>query len=218
MSEYQQISDESRLLDDGRTESISLITAARQHPFSVLLLDEIEKAHPNILNLLLQLLDEGKLTDNSGHPASFKDCIIIATSNAGAQLIRQAMDEGKNLEQFEGAFVDQLIYSNQFKPEFINRFDEVVLFRPLNQDELAQVVKLMMKEVNQTLSTQKISVELTVEAVKAVVAKGYDARLGARPMRRTLQSAVEDNIANKILKNEIKPGDHVVMDVTDLSF
>ena len=122
------------------------------------------------------------------------------------------------LEQFEGAFVDQLIYSNQFKPEFINRFDEVVLFSPLNQDELAQVVKLMMKEVNQTLSTQKISVELTVEAVKAIVAKGYDARLGARPMRRTLQSAVEDNIANKILKNEIKPGDHVVMDVTDLSF
>jgi ATP-dependent Clp protease ATP-binding subunit ClpA len=217
MSEYQQTEDVSRLLDDGRTESVSLITAARRQPFSVLLLDEIEKAHPNILNLLLQLLDEGQLTDNNGRTTSFKDCIIIATSNAGAQLIRTAVESGQNLEQFESTFVDQLISSNQFKPEFINRFDEVVLFRPLNQAELAQVVSLMMKEVNQTLSSQKIQVELTAEAIKAIVDKGYDARLGARPMRRVLQTAVEDNIANKILKGETKPGDHIVMDVADLS-
>jgi ATP-dependent Clp protease ATP-binding subunit ClpC len=217
MSEYQQTTDVSRLLDDGRTESVSLITAARQQPFSVLLLDEIEKAHPNILNLLLQLLDEGQLTDNNGRVTSFKDCIIIATSNAGAQLIRKAVESGQNLEQYESTFVEQLISANQFKPEFINRFDEIVLFRSLNQAELAQVVTLMMKEVNQTLSSQKIQVELSAEAIKAIVAKGYDARLGARPMRRVLQTAVEDNIANKILKGEAKPGDHIVMDVADLS-
>jgi ATP-dependent Clp protease ATP-binding subunit ClpC len=217
MTEYQQESDVSRLLSDGVNDKMSLIMAVRQQPYCVVLLDEIEKAHPNILNLLLQLLDEGQLTDSSGRQASFKDCIIIATSNAGAQEIRENIEQGKELESFESEFVDNLIRSNAFKPELINRFDEVVLFRPLNQTELAQVVVIMLAEVNKTLDAQKISVELTQAAIKKVVEIGYDARLGARPMRRALQRAVEDGIANKILKGEIKPGSHVVMDVQDLS-
>jgi len=150
------------------------------------LLDEIEKAHTNILNLLLQLLDEGQLTDIDGRAASFKDCIIIVTSNAGSQEIREHIARGEELETFESAFIDQLISSNQFKPELLNRFDEIVLFRPLNESELAQVVGLMMQEVNQTLSNQKIVIQLTDAAVAKIVAAGYDARLGARPMRRVL--------------------------------
>jgi len=180
------------------------------------LLDEIEKAHPNVLNLLLQLLDEGQLTDIDGRAASFKDCIIIVTSNAGAQEIREHIDKGEDLESFQAAFIDRLVSSGQFKPELLNRFDEIVLFRPLNHGELAQVVGLMMKEVNQTLSNQKIVIELTDGAVAKIVEAGYDARLGARPMRRVLQHAVEDPVANKILSGQIKPGDSVKIDESDL--
>jgi ATP-dependent Clp protease ATP-binding subunit ClpC len=217
MSEYQQATDVSRLLSDGREESKSLILAVRQQPFSVVLLDEIEKAHPNILNLLLQLLDEGQLTDTAGRAVSFKDCVIIATSNAGAQTIRERVQAGEALESFQAAFTDELIKSGQFKPELLNRFDEMVLFRPLNQDELSQVVGLMMNEINQTLATQNISAELTPAAIAKIVTIGYDPRLGARPMRRALQRSVEDTIAQKILKGEAQPGSHLILDEADLS-
>ncbi|HET8709395.1 MAG TPA: AAA family ATPase [Candidatus Saccharimonadales bacterium] len=217
MSEYQQESDVARLLSDGSSNSNSLIRSVRQQPFSVVLLDEIEKSHPNILNLLLQLLDEGTLTDVGGRAASFKDCVIIATSNAGAGTIRERVERGEQLEAFEKVFIDELITSNQFKPELLNRFDEIVLFRPLNAAELAQVVQLMMSEVNQTLAPQNITVQLTPAAVQKIVEVGYDPRLGARPMRRTLQRAVEDTIAQKILRGEAKPGSSLVLDVPDLS-
>lgn len=216
MSEYQQPEDVQRLLSNGANESKSLIMAVREHPFSVVLLDEIEKAHPNILNLLLQLLDEGQLTDASGRPVSFKDCIVIATSNAGADTIREKVSKGEQLESFEEELTNQLINSHQFKPELLNRFDEIVLFRPLNQQELSQVVSLMLSEVNKTLSHQNISVELTPAANAKIVAAGFDPRLGARPMRRMLQRTVEDSIAARILAGQTKPGDHVVLDVPDL--
>jgi ATP-dependent Clp protease ATP-binding subunit ClpC len=217
MSEYQQAEDVSRLLSDGQNETKSLIMAVREQPFSVVLLDEIEKAHTNILNLLLQLLDEGQLTDTSGKTVSFKDCIIIATSNAGAQAIRDRIQKGEALESFQSEFTDDLINSGQFKPELLNRFDEIVLFRPLNATELAQVVGLMMGEINQTLANQNISVQLTQAAIEKIVAAGYDPRLGARPMRRTLQRAVEDTVAQKILRGEAKPGDSVQLDAADLA-
>jgi ATP-dependent Clp protease ATP-binding subunit ClpA len=215
MSEYQQQSDVSRLLSNGENGQ-SLIMGVRQQPFSVVLLDEIEKAHPNILNLLLQLLDEGQLTDLSGRSASFKDTVIIATSNAGANEIRERIARGEELETFEHEFIDNLINSSQFKPELLNRFDEIVLFRPLKQDELLQVVALMMDGVNKTLANQNITVELTTAAAQRIVETGYDPRLGARPLRRALQRAVEDSIAARILRNETKPGDHVTLDAPDL--
>ncbi|HYH36253.1 MAG TPA: AAA family ATPase, partial [Candidatus Saccharimonadales bacterium] len=217
MSEYQQPESVDRLLSDGRQEHQSLIMAVRQQPFSVVLLDEIEKAHPNVLNLLLQLFDEGQLTDTAGKTVSFKDCIIIVTSNAGAQTIRERVQDGEALESFQSEFIDQLINSGQFKPELLNRFDEMVLFGPLQPKELAQVVALMMREINQTLSNQNIIVELTPAAIQKVVEAGYDPRLGARPMRRTLQRGVEDAVAQRILRKEIKAGDHVMLDVNDLS-
>jgi ATP-dependent Clp protease ATP-binding subunit ClpC len=217
MSEYQQPESVDRLLSDGRQEHQSLIMAVRQQPFSVVLLDEIEKAHPNVLNLLLQLFDEGKLTDSAGKAVSFKDCIIIVTSNAGAQTIRDRVQKGEALESFQAAFIDELINSGQFKPELLNRFDEMVLFGPLKPEELSQVVQLMMNEINATLANQNITVELTPAAIQKVVEAGYDPRLGARPMRRALQKAVEDTVAQRILRKEVGAGDHVTLDVGDLS-
>ncbi len=217
MSEYQQPGDVQRLLANGESETASLLLSVRQQPFSVVLLDEIEKAHPNILNLLLQLLDEGQLTDLSGRAASFKDCVIIATSNAGANTIRERVAAGQTLDSFTGEFTDQLISSGQFKPELINRFDDLVLFRPLTADELTQVVRLMLAEVNQTLTNQNISVGLTDAAIAEIVIRGNDPRLGARPMRRALQKAVEDTMAKKILSGSAKPGDQILLDTPDLS-
>lgn len=217
MSEYQQPADVSRILSDGRDETKSLLMQVRQQPFSVVLLDEIEKAHPNILNLLLQLLDEGKLTDAQGRTVSFKDAVVIATSNAGADTIRKHIEQGEELAEFEDAFTDELINSGQFKPELLNRFDEIVLFRPLKPDELAQVVRLMLGGINQTLASQNITVELTDAAVAKIVEAGNDPRLGARPMRRTLQRAVENTVAGKILRGEAHPGDHLTLDVADLA-
>ncbi len=217
MSEYQRADDVARLLSDGSEDSASLIMSIRQQPFGVVLLDELEKAHVNILNLLLQLLDEGQLTDTTGRVASFKDCIIIATSNAGADTIRERIARGEALETFEDTLVNQLIDSGQFKPELLNRFDDIVLFRPLNTSELSQVVGLMVAEVNRTLAPQNISIELTEAATAKIVETGYDPRLGARPMRRTLQRAVENSVAQKILRGEARPGDHLTLDVPDLA-
>jgi ATP-dependent Clp protease ATP-binding subunit ClpA len=181
------------------------------------LFDEIEKAHPNVLNLFLQLLDEGHLTDTAGHATSFKDAIVIATSNAGAEEIRQRIQAGQQLEAFEQEFINELIDSGAFKPELLNRFDEIVLFRPLNETELGQVVKLMVAEVNQTLANQKIAVQLTDDAAAVLVQEGYDPRLGARPMRREVQRRVEDAIAGMILRGEAQPGDTITLNASELA-
>ncbi len=216
MSEYQSPDDVKRLLSDGQNESKSLILAVRQKPASVVLLDEIEKSHANILNLLLQLLDEGNLTDTSGRKVSFKDCIIIATSNAGSTLIRERIESGDTAENLQPLLIEQLMQKGPFKPELLNRFDEIVVFRPLNQNELHQVVELMLNEVNNVLAEQKVSVSLTDAAIAKIVEKGYDKTLGARPMRRAIQESVENVIATKILDGQVVPGDHLTLDAKDL--
>ena len=216
MSEYQQTSDVSRLLASATQNPEALLPKVRQQPFSVVLFDEIEKAHPNILNLLLQLLDEGQLTDTDNKVASFKDAIVIATSNAGADEIRRRIEAGEELENFEQVFADDLINKGTFKPELMNRFDEIVLFRPLNQEELAQVVALLVAEVNRTLEPQKIRVELDPEAVTALVKAGYDPRLGARPMRRMVQRRVEDAVAGQILRGQARAGDVIKLGVAEV--
>lgn len=217
MSEYQQSIDTERLLNPGGTETKSLIVQVREQPFSVILLDEVEKAHPNILNLLLQILDEGQLSDVAGHATSFKNAIIIATSNAGAVEITQRVQAGDSLESFERPLVEQLIATGEFKPELVNRFDEVVLFRPLKIEELTQIAKLMLNDVNKTLSNQNISVQLTDAALQKVVQAGYDPQFGARPMRRALQKMVEDAVAKKVLAGAAQPGSNITLDVGDLS-
>ena len=218
MSEYQSEADVSRLLEPGsdQTANISFLMSIRQRPFSVVLLDEVEKAHPGILNLLLQLLDEAQLTDSAGHKASFKDAVVIATSNAGADIIAQQIAAGNSLGNFKDSLIEQLINANIFKPELLNRFDEIVLFRPLDKSELGEVVKLLLKEVNANLAKQNIAVELTDNAIQKIVNLGSDERFGARPMRRALQKGVEDSIAQKILSGEVNPGSTVTLDDSDI--
>lgn len=217
MSEYQRPEDVGRLLAAGGQQERSLLLAIRQQPFSVVLLDEIEKAHPSILNLLLQMLDEGQLTDAQGRPASFRSSIIIATSNAGAADITAHVKEAGNLDNFERPLIDKLIGAGQFRPELVNRFDEVVLFRPLNEEELTQVAEVMLQGVNKTLSAQQLSVQLTPTALQQIVHLGYDPEFGARPMRRIIQKTVENAVAVKILRQEVQPGSVITLDVADLA-
>jgi ATP-dependent Clp protease ATP-binding subunit ClpC len=206
MNEYVGSDDVKRLIADGADNMNSLTARVMKKPFSVILLDEIEKAHPNVLSTLLQLLDEGILRDIKNREVSFRDAIVIATSNAGADRIREHIDRGIDIEKYEDKFVEELISSNQFRPEFLNRFDEIVMFRPLTKPELLQVVDLMIVGVNKTLSLQKISVTVSNEAKEYLVEKGYDPRLGARPMRRVVQRAVENTVAKQMLGGHIEPG------------
>lgn len=216
MNEYVQSSDVKRLITDGTKNSNSLTASVMKKPFSVILLDEIEKAHPDVLSTLLQMLDEGVMRDEKNREVSFKDAIIIATSNAGSDRIREYIERGYDISQFEDKFVDELINSNQFKPEFLNRFDEIVVFRPLDKDELMQVVDLILVGVNKTLSLQKISVDVDNEAKKYLVEAGYDPRLGARPMKRVVQRAVESLIAKMMLSDEAESGQVIKLKLDDI--
>ncbi|HEX5395274.1 MAG TPA: AAA family ATPase, partial [Candidatus Saccharimonadales bacterium] len=217
MTEYQQSEDVERLLSTGGPADKSLISQIREQPFSVVLLDEVEKSNQAVLNLLLQLLDEGQLTDKSGRPASFRNAIIISTSNAGSAEITQRVAAGDSLDAFQRPLIDKLIAAGQFKAELINRFDEVVLFRPLNQTELAQVAKLMMDSVNKNLAKQNVSVQLSDAALAKLIQAGYDPQFGARPMRRVIQETVEDAVATRILEGKAQPGTVISLDANDLN-
>ncbi|MGB4768078.1 MAG: ATP-dependent Clp protease ATP-binding subunit [Candidatus Saccharimonas sp.] len=209
LNEYVQASDVARLIADGADDPSSLTAQVMKQPFSVVLLDEIEKAAPEVLTTLLQLLDEGILRDVKNREVSFRDAIVIATSNAGADRIREYIERGYDVEQFEQQFIDELISSNQFRPEFLNRFDEIVVFRPFKRDELVQVLDLILASVNKTLEPQKVSVTVDDEAKQILVDKGYDPRLGARPMRRVVQKAVENTVAKQMLSGQVNPGDTI---------
>lgn len=206
LNEYVRSEDVARLIADGADDPTSLTAQAMKQPFSVVLLDEIEKAHPQVLTTLLQLLDEGILRDIKNREVSFRDAIVIATSNAGADRIREYIERGYKLQDFQDKFIDELISSNQFKPEFLNRFDEIVIFRPLEKPELIQVVDLILAGVNKQMAPQKISVAVADDAKEFLVEKGYDPRLGARPMRRVVQRAVENLVAKQMLSGSVPPG------------
>jgi ATP-dependent Clp protease ATP-binding subunit ClpC len=211
LNEFVRAEDVVRLIADGADDPSSLTAQVMKQPFSVVLLDEIEKAAPEVLSTLLQLLDEGILRDAKNREVSFRDAIVIATSNAGADRIREYIDRGYKMEQFEADFVNELISSNQFRPEFLNRFDEIVLFRPFTKEELVQVCDLILASVNKTLEAQKIKVHVDDDAKIVLVDKGYDPRLGARPMRRVIQKAVENTVAKKMLSGVVKPGDTITI-------
>jgi ATP-dependent Clp protease ATP-binding subunit ClpC len=211
LNEYVRAEDVSRLIADGADDPNSLTAQAMKQPFSVVLLDEIEKAHPQVLTTLLQLLDEGILRDMKNREISFRDAIVIATSNAGADRIREYIERGYQLEQFEKQFIDELINTNQFRPEFLNRFDEIVTFRPLNKEELVQVVDLILAGINKTLALQKLTVVVEDEAKLFLVDSGFDPRLGARPMRRVVQRAVENTVAKQVLGGSALPGSTITI-------
>jgi ATP-dependent Clp protease ATP-binding subunit ClpC len=211
LNEFVRAEDVSRLIRDGAQDPTSLTAQVMKQPFSVVLLDEIEKAAPEVLATLLQLLDEGILRDEKNREVSFRDAIVIATSNAGADRIREYIERGMEVAKFEDAFIDELISSNQFRPEFLNRFDEIVVFRPFTKPELVQVCDLILASVNKTLAVQKVSVEVEPAAKQLLVEQGYDPRLGARPMRRVVQKAVENTVAKQMLSGSVASGDTITI-------
>lgn len=216
LNEYVRADDVARLIADGADDPHSLTAQAMKQPFSVVLLDEIEKAHPQVLTTLLQLLDEGILRDVKNREISFRDTIVIATSNAGADRIREYIERGYKLEQFETQITNELISSGAFKPEFLNRFDEIVVFRPLDKKELLQVIDLILAGINKTLAAQKITVVVDDDAKAFLVDRGYDPRLGARPMRRVVQRAVENTVAKLMLAGSAMPGQAVHLSLEDV--
>lgn len=206
MNEFVAAADVARLIRDGSEDALSLTAQVSKQPFAVILLDEIEKAHSSVLTTLLQMLDEGILRDERNREISFRDTIVIATSNAGANEIREKISSGLKIEDFKDEIIDKLISGGEFKPEFLNRFDEICLFKPLSKEDLYQVLDLMIDSVNKTLETQKIKVILDDDAKAILVEKGYDPKMGARPMRRIVQKTVENIVAAAILSGEAEPG------------
>lgn len=202
----------SALTADGADNPNSLTAGVMKKPFSVVLLDEIEKAHPNVLTALLQVLDEGILRDALGREVSFRDTILIATSNAGAQEIRAKIETGEDITRVSEEIQNMLISSGEFRPEFLNRFDEMVVFGPLSKPDLVQIIDMMIAGVNKTLVTQKVVVEVTPDAKELLVDSGYDPRLGARPMRRVIQKVVENEVAKQLLSSELLPGSKIEID------
>ena len=206
MNEFVSATDVSRLIKDGAEDGLSLTAQVSKQPFSVILLDEIEKAHPSVLTTLLQVLDEGILRDEKNREISFRDSIIIATSNAGANEIREKIASGAKIDDFKEEFIENLISSNEFKPEFLNRFDEICLFKPLSKEDLVSVLDLIIASTNKTLEPQKISVVVDPAAKQILIDKGYDPKMGARPMRRIVQKTVENIVAAAILSGHATPG------------
>lgn len=206
MNEFVSSSDVARLIRDGASDELSLTAQVMKQPFSVILLDEIEKAHPAVLTTLLQVLDEGILRDEKNREISFRDSIIIATSNAGATTIHEKISAGAHVNDFKEELMNNLISSGEFKPEFLNRFDEICLFKPLSKEDLIKILDLIIASTNRTLEPQKISVRLTPEAKQILIDRGYDPKMGARPMRRIVQKTVENIVASAILSGSAQPG------------
>ena len=199
MNEFVTEADVKRLIEEGKDNAESLTAQVMTHPFSVILLDEIEKAHPAVLTTLLQLLDEGVLRDAKNREVSFKDAIVIATSNAGADKVREYVDAGKDLSEAKKEIINELIEKGEFRPEFVNRFDEICVFTPLSKKELVEIVKLNMKSINKTLEPRKIKVELGPGVAEELAERGYDPKMGARPLKRVMQKTIENIVAREVL-------------------
>ena len=217
MNEFVSASDVSRLIRDGASDALSLTAQVMKQPFAVVLLDEIEKAHPSVLTTLLQVLDEGILRDEKNREISFRDTIIIATSNAGANTIRDKINAGAKINEFKDEIIDNLIASGEFKPEFLNRFDEICLFKPLSKEDLVQILDLIIASTNKTLEPQKITVTLTPEAKQILIEKGYDPKMGARPMRRMVQKTVENIVAAAILSGSADAGSTLTITPSEIN-
>ncbi len=225
MSEYMEKFSVSRLIGAppgyvGYEDSGTLTKAVRHKPYSVVLLDEIEKAHPDVFNILLQVLDEGHLTDNYGRVIDFKNTVVIMTSNLGARDIGKGRGLGFHLpseqSQFEAmeAKVTEEI-NRAFNPEFINRLDDIIIFHPLTRDQIAQIVQNLLRDVQKRLTEERLTLRMTDEAVNFLIEHGYDEKYGARPIKRAIQRYLEDPLSEKILLAEFSAGDEVEVGVTE---
>jgi ATP-dependent Clp protease ATP-binding subunit ClpB len=224
MSEYQERHAVSRLVGAppgyvGYDEGGQLTEAVRRKPYSVILLDEIEKAHPDTFNILLQVLEDGRLTDNKGRVANFKNTIIIMTSNMGSDIIHDNFDHVKEeeLEQVIDQTREQVfqLLKRNMRPEFLNRIDELVMFRPLTAEHLEGIIHIQLHQLEKVLLKQEITFKATEALVQFLKKEGYDLQYGARPLKRLIQKKVLDALSVAILEGEVKPGSHVRMDVRD---
>lgn len=219
MSEYMEKHSVSRLIGAppgyvGYDEGGQLTEAVRRKPYSVVLFDEVEKAHPDVFNVLLQVLDDGRITDSSGKTVDFKNTIIIMTSNIGSQYLLAGIDEdGRIREDAEAMVMNDL--RNHFRPEFLNRLDEIILFKPLEKENIAGIIDLLLADLNKQIGNQELKLELTDQAKEFVVEQGYDPVYGARPLKRYLQKHVETLAARIILGDEVRPGNVIVIDVSE---
>ena len=216
MSEYMEKYSVSRLIGAppgyvGYDEGGQLTEAVRRRPYSVVLFDEVEKAHPDVFNILLQVLDDGRITDSQGRTVDFKNTILIMTSNIGSQYLLDGMDENGNISQeSQNAVMEDL--RAHFRPEFLNRLDETIMFKPLTKDNIYDIIDLLVADVNKRLADREISIFLTEDAKKYVVDGGYDPNYGARPLKRFLQKHVETLSAKLILADEVREGDTILID------
>lgn len=216
MSEFMEKHSVSRLVGAppgyvGYEEGGYLTEAVRRRPYSVILLDEVEKAHPDVFNILLQVLDDGRITDSQGRTVDFKNTIIILTSNLGSNYILEGINEKGEISGEARTMVDGLL-KQQFRPEFLNRLDDIVFYKPLTKDEITRIVDLMIADLQKRLEEKQLTVELTQAAKDYVVDSGYDPVYGARPLRRFLQSKVETAIAKAIISRDLRPRTHLVVD------
>ena len=216
MTEYMEKYSVSRLVGAppgyvGYEEGGQLTEAVRRHPYSVVLFDEVEKAHPDVFNILLQVLDDGRITDSQGRTVDFKNTIIILTSNLGSNYILEGINEKGEISGEARTMVDGLL-KQQFRPEFLNRLDDIVCYKPLTKDEITRIVDLMIADLQKRLEEKQLTVELTQAAKDYVVDSGYDPVYGARPLRRFLQSKVETAIAKAIISRDLRPRTHLVVD------
>ena len=224
MSEYMEAHSVSKLIGSppgyvGYDEGGQLTEQVRRHPYSVVLFDEIEKAHPDILNALLQILDDGRLTDGQGRTISFKNTIIIMTSNLGAREVKEHRKQLGFVDNEEEEIDSKRIYmdalKNKFKPEFINRIDVICIFEPLTEEDLVKIAKILISNINKRLKEKNLSLKITEDALEFVVKKGSNAEYGARPLKRYIQQEIEDQIAEKILLGKLKNEGEIVIDEED---
>jgi len=217
MSEYMEKFSVSRLIGAppgyvGYEEGGQLTEAVRRRPYSVILFDEIEKAHPDVFNVLLQVLDDGRITDSQGRTVDFKNTIIILTSNLGSQILLDGIGADGEITQAAKDQVDALLH-HTFRPEFLNRLDEIVFYKPLTKANITGIIDLQIDALNKRLSDKQLRCELTDSAKQLIIDTSYDPQFGARPLRRYIQHTVETLIAKKILAGSILPGETITVDV-----
>ena len=217
MSEYMEKYSVSRLIGAapgyvGYEEGGQLTEAVRRNPYSVILFDEIEKAHPDVFNILLQVLDDGRLTDSQGRTVNFKNTIIIMTSNIGSTYLIDGLKEDGSIDEENRKLVDSSL-RNSFKPEFLNRIDDIVMFKPLTSDQIYKIIDLQIADISKRLESREITIELSKKAHEYILDKSYDVEYGARPIKRFLQANIETNLGRKIIEGNIMEGDHVIIDL-----
>jgi ATP-dependent Clp protease ATP-binding subunit ClpB len=227
MSEYQERHAVSRLIGAppgyvGYDEGGQLTEAVRRRPYSVILLDEIEKAHPDVFNILLQVLDDGRLTDNKGRVVNFKNTIIIMTSNMGSHIIQESFekitDENKDAVLAKTKLEVYELLKKSIRPEFLNRIDEVIMFEPLTRDNVTEIVKIQFKQIQKHLLEQQVNIRITDEAVNWLAELGYDPQFGARPVKRVIQKQVLNELSKQILAGKINKEKEIILDVFDNVF